>query len=256
MERNALRLPALILFGIYAVYGAVLTPLYQIISADLVLSDMILWDIVDFAWQLFEILGIGAAIGFLVHGIYRYTFKKCLPLYYLIGGALLFKYVSSIASVAIVLGYLDLTADFSGYLVSFLIEAGTLALVTLIGHKLITKLCERNEIRAGGAKALGEEFVPEGEFYPFHRPFSRKNALQRTAFWGMIIVLTMRWISTLISDITFGYMYYGFSAADIPVTLLYWLALIVVPCFFAYLLALGCIMLSERKKGDDTDGNT
>ncbi len=247
MERKALCLPALILFGIYTVYGAVLTPLYQIIYADLVLSDTLLLDIVDFAWQLFEILGMGAAIGFLIHGIYRYTFKKCLPLYCLIGGALLFKYVSSIASVAVVVGYLDLTADFSSFLVSFLIESTELALVTLIGHKLITALRVKNEIRSKAASALEQEFVPEGEFYPFRRPFSRTNRLQRTAFWGMVIVLAFRWISDLVSDITYGFLFYGFSAEDIPVTVLYWLILIVIPCFLAYLLSLGCIILSEKK---------
>ena len=247
MERNALRLPALILFGIYAVYSLALIPVYQIIASDLILSDTLWWDLVDFASKLFEVLGIGAAVGFLVHGIYRYTFKGCLPLYYLIAGALLFKYVTSIISISVVMGYLDLTSDFSSYLIAFLIEAAEIALVTLIGHKLITVLRRQNATREKAALALGEDFTPQGEFYPFRRPFSRVNALQRTAFWGMVIVLAFRLIADLISDITFGFMYYGFSAKDIPVTLLYWVILIVIPCFLAYLLALGCIILSERK---------
>lgn len=253
MERKSLCLPAVVLFGIYAIYSLALIPIYQTISADLVLSNTIWWDVIDGMCRLFETLGIGAAIGFIVHGIYRYTFQKCLPLYTLIGGALLFKYVASIAACAFVMGYLDLTYDFSGYLVSLLIEIVELTLTALIGHMLITKLCKRNEIRANGARVLGEDFIPEGEFYPFHRPFSRKNALQRTAFWSMIIVLAFRWISELISDIAFGYMYYGFSVADIPVTLFYWFILIIIPCFFAYLLSLGCIILSERKNNTEND---
>ena len=247
MERNKLRLPALVLFGIYAVYSLALIPVYQIIASDLVLSDTLWWDLVDFGTRLFEVLGIGAAVGFLVHGIYRYTVKGCLHLYYLIAGALLFKYAASIISISVVMGYLDLTSDFSTYIIAYLIEAAEIALISLIGHKLITVLCRQNAIREKAALALGEDFAPEGEFYPFRRPFSRTNALQRTAFWGMVIVLGFRLIADLINDITFGFMYYGFSVKDIPVTILYWIILIVIPCFLAYLLSLGCIILAERK---------
>lgn len=247
MEQKALRLPALVLFGIYAVYSIALVPLYQILSADLVLSDTLLWDAVDLALSLFEVLGIGAAIGFLVQGVYRYTFKGCLKLYYLIAGALLFKYVTSIVSVSIVMGTLDLTADFLSMLVSLLIEAGELALVVFLSHKLVTALCVQNEIRAAGAKVLGAEFIPEGEFYPFRTVFSRQNRLQRTVFWGIVAVLGMRTLSYLIDEIAYTVRFVGFTAKDLPITLVYWLILIVIPCLLAYLLALGCIKLSEKK---------
>ena len=248
MDKKSLRFPALVLFGIYAVYGAVLIPFYQIISADLVLMDTLWWDLVDFACQLFEILGIGAAIGFLVQGIYRHTYKKCVPLYLLLGGALLFKYVASIVAVSVVMGYLDLTADFISLLVSFLIEAAELVLTAWLGHKLITTLCEKNRIRQNAARALDQAFISEGEFLPFRRLFSRVNALQRTVFWSMIAVLLLRLASHIIGEIAYGLMGFGFSITDIPVLLLSWLILVIIPCFLAYLLALGCILLAEKKK--------
>ena len=248
MEKKALRLPAFILFGIYAVYSIALVPLYQIVSADLALSETLLWDALDLTLNLFETLGIGAAIGFLVQGVYRYTAKDCVNLYYLIGGALLFKYVASIASVSIVMGSLDLTYDFFSYFLSLLIEVAELAFVVYLGHKLITTLCVKNELRASGAKVLGEAFTPEGEFYPFHSLFSRANRLQRTAFWGIIAVLGLRTLSYVIDEIAYTIRFVGFSVADIPITLIYWLILIAIPCFLAYLLSLGCIMLLEKKR--------
>ena len=247
MEQRSLRLPTLILFAIYTVYSIALVPLYQIFSADLVLSDTVWWDVIDLAMSLFEILGIGAAIGFLVQGVYRYTAKGCIKLYYLIGGALLYKYVASIVAIFVTMGVIDLTYDFFSYFLSLFIELAELALVVFLGHKLITLLCAKNEIRASGAKVLGEEFTPEGEFYPFRSLFSRVNRLQRTAFWGVITVLALRTLSYLIDEVTYAIRFVGFSVKDIPVTLIYWLALIVIPCFLAYLLSLWCIVLGEKK---------
>jgi hypothetical protein len=71
--------------------------------------------------------------------------------------------------------------------------------------------------------------------------------LQRTVFWGIVAVLGMRTLSYLIDEIAYTVRFVGFAAKDLPVTLVYWLILIVIPCLLAYLLALGCIKLSEKK---------
>ena len=86
MELKNLRLPALVVFGIYAIYSCALAPLYQFLSVDIILSDTIWWDIVDFLFNLFEVLGIAACFGFLIHGIYHYTAKECRPLDVFLGG--------------------------------------------------------------------------------------------------------------------------------------------------------------------------
>ena len=64
MPRSNLRFPAIFLFGIYAIYGCLLTPLMEYVVADTVLQNTILNDILDLFYNLFEALGIAAAFGF------------------------------------------------------------------------------------------------------------------------------------------------------------------------------------------------
>ena len=246
MQRKVLRLPALVIFGIYAIYACILAPLYQFLAADIVLSDTVLLDIVDFFFNLFEILGISASFGFLIHGIYRCGAKKCRPLYLLLFGALFFKYIASIVAISIVQGSLDLTADFTSYIVSIVIEIAELVFVALLAHRLITSLQNENQRLKNAAATLGQSFTPRGEFFPFRKLFSRINPLQRTAFWGMIAVTALRLISYAIGEIAFSLVGYGFSAGDIPVLLLYAFLLVFIPCFLGYLLSLGCLLLAER----------
>ena len=247
MERKALRLPALVVFGIYVIYACVLAPLYQFLSADIVLSDTILWDIVDVFFNLFEILGISACFAFLIYGIYRYSAKKCLPLYILIGGALLFKYAASLIAISIIGGSLDLTADFTSFLASLLIEIAELALLIFLSHRWITSRQDEERKLKNAAATLGKEFAPRVEFFPFRKLFSRINPLQRAAFWSMLAVAVLRLISHVIDEISFSIRFaYGFSVGDIPVLLLYALLLVFIPCFLGYLLCLGCLLLSKR----------
>ena len=246
MKRNALRLPALVLFGIYAIYSMALIPLYQFLSADFVLSDTIFWDIVDFFLNLFEVLGIAAAIGFVLHSIYRYGAKKCYPIYILTGGALLFKYVASIIAISIVGGSLDLTADFSSYLISILMELAELGFMVFLGHRLITGLAEKNRTLKNAADALGKPYTPAGQCFPLQGLFHRINPMQRSAFWGMICVAALRLISFIVGEIAFSFVGYGFAAKDIPIILLYAILFVFLPAFLGYLLSLGCMQWSER----------
>ena len=247
MERKALRLSALVVFGIYAVYGCILAPLYQFLSTDIVLTATIWLDVVDLFFNLFEILGIAASFGFLIHGIYHYGIKKCRPLYILLGGALLFKYLSSIIAISIVRGSLDLTADFTSYLVSILIEIAELVLVIFLSHQWITSLQSENQRLQNASATLGQDFTPRGEFFPLRGLFRRNNPLQCAALWGMIAVTALRLISYVIGEIAFSLVGYGFSAKDIPIVALYALLLVFIPGFLGYLLSLGCMQLAERR---------
>ena len=247
MNKKALRTPALFLFGIFLIYACVLSPLYQYIANDFVLSDTLWFDVVDFFFQLFEMLGISLAIAFLCRGVYQYTYKKCLPLYLLCVGALLFKYVAAIIANAIVIGTLDLTADYSELIVSFFCELFLLALAVFLTHRFTyRRVCEDKE-KARAAKTLGKEYVPTADYLPFRKLFSRQNHLQRAIFWSILAVAIFRVISYIIWDIAYSLMGAFFTAADIPITLLYWLLLIFLPAFLGYLLSL---FLLNRMKSE------
>ncbi|MBQ9098891.1 MAG: hypothetical protein IJY50_05625 [Clostridia bacterium] len=247
MQKKDLKIPALLMFGIYILYSCALVPLYQLLSADIVLMNTIWWDVVDFLMNLFEVLGIATVIACLLYALYHYSLKACLPMYLLIGGVLLFKYIASLIAISIVGGSLDLTSDFSSFFISFALEIIELVFVALLGNYWIASLKRENEALEKANAALGKEFTPHNDFFPFQKPLSRTNPLQRTAFWGFVLITVFRLISYVIADVTYGLMGYGFSTEDIPVTLLYWLLLIFIPSIAGYFCSLGWMLLLKHK---------
>ena len=137
MEKSALRLPALIVYGIYALYGLVLAPLYTYLIHDIVLENSIWLDIVDLLFQYTEMLGIAALLGFLIHAVYRFGLKDAKPMYCLCAGALAFKYVATILSLSFVVGSIDLTGGLWEYLFSFMLEAAFAAFAVFLCYKLV-----------------------------------------------------------------------------------------------------------------------
>lgn len=246
MPRSALRFPAIFLFGIYAVYGCLLTPLMEYVVSDTVLQNTILYDFLDLLYNLFEALGIASAFGFLIYGVYAFGTKALTKLYLLTGGALLFKYLSSLIALSIMRGSLDLTDDYTSIIVAFFIELAECALVIFLAHRWCGNLLEHNKKADAAAEKLGTESTAVAPF-PFCRLFSRSNALQRTAFWGVLAMTALRLLSFIIGDISYSIFFsISYTFIDVMILLLYAIILILIPSFLGYLLALGCMRLAEH----------
>lgn len=239
MKKSLLFWPSVFLFGIYILYGLVITPALEYVAADWVLYNTILFDVLDVLLNLFEVLGTAAAFGFLIHGVYRYTAKGCLPLYPLVAGALVFKYLSSLLSVSILRGSLDLTGDFASLLLSFFIELLECGFAVWMGHLLTGKPA------AGAHTAFADPFGASRSQLPFKKLFDRRNCLQMAALWSMLAVLVIRLIAFIINDISLGIPY---TLSDLPITLIYWMLLIFIPAFCGYLLSLATMLLAEKKQ--------
>lgn len=243
MKNSTLRLGALFVFGIYALYGCVLIPLMEYVASDWALLTTVLYDVLDVLLNVTEVLGAGATFGLLIHAVYSHTAKKALPFYLVAGGGILFKYVSSLLAVSIVRGSLDLTGDFSSLIVSVLIELAECAITVFLAHVLTQALFAENKAMESAARTLHETIDTRTRTFPFQSLFSRTNALQRTAFWNITLLTVVRWISFIIADISYAGMY---APSEMPTVLLYWLLLILIPSFLGYLLALGYMLLAER----------
>lgn len=248
MPRSTLRFPALFLFGIYAVYGCLLTPVMEYVVADTVLQNTVLYDVLDLLYNLFEALGVAAAFGFIIHGVYRFGAKSLTKLYLLTSGALLFKYLSSLIAVSIVRGSLDLTDDYTSIILSFLIEVAECVLVIVLANRWVGSLLAENKKVIAAAQKLGKEPVALFESFPFCRLFSRTNALQRTAFWGILAMTVLRLCSFIIGDLAYSIFFsISYSLVDVLVLLAYAIILVLIPSFLGYLLTLGCMRLAENK---------
>ena len=226
MNKSALRLPAICLFGIFALYGCVLAPLYQYLIADIVMQNTLWLDVVDLLFQHTEIYGDALLFGFLIGAVYRYGIRDAKPMLVLCGGALAFKYVATVAAISIIYGYIDLTGGLTEYLFAFLLEAALAALAVFLAYKLAYPQREC-----------------EADLPSFKHLFSLKNPLRAAVFFSMLAVLVWRLVAFIISDFAFGF---DLRADEIPVMLLYWLILIILPSFFGYLIALRCTHHTQK----------
>lgn len=238
MEKRFLRLPALILFPAYAVF-AVLTAVEQRLLGDAVWQYTLWTDAVYVALHWLEIGAFCAVIAFLAVGISRFGAQKTLPLVWLILGALVFKYVFSVAALSVAFGSLDLTYNWVGYLVSFFIEVLMAALVFWWGRTLFARIAETENRRRAAAARLHEDYTAP-VYTPFSRLFSRQNPLSRVILWGVLVLAAFRFAAFLSDDIAFSLEGFAYTAADVPATLFYVSALVLLPVFLGYLFALWC----------------
>ena len=244
MQKPSLRLPALLLFACYALYGAVLVPLYQTVGTDVVLQNSFLFDLIDAALQWIEIIGLTLCFAFLIDGVYRFSAAACRALFVLTGGALLFKYVASAASLiiwhrmALSLGELGSSA------LSWLIELSLCAVVTVFAALRIPRAAALQKARQKAARQLGQTEETPAPLTPFGRPFDRRNILQTTALFAMILLAVIRMLLWVVDDLAAATVGLAFTVADIPVTLLYWLLLILLPAAGGYFLML--LILQKR----------
>lgn len=243
MSKNALRIPATILFSLLALYSCILIPLYQFLITDVVLMNSIWLDVVDLLCQHIETVGTVALVCFALFGVYRCGFRDAKNVLLLTGGALLFKYIAAIIAVSIEMGSLDLTGGLSGFIVAFLIEAAIIILAVLLCIYLVNPRKEAYEAKKAAAHTLGQSFAEE-PIYPFQRIFSLKNPLQRVLFIGILNIVLWRLAAAIISEFTYGVL---LQPGDVPVILFYWVILILLPAFYSYFLSLLFFKLCHKK---------
>ena len=235
MSKSFLRISALLAFLFATLTSAVLLPAYRLIGTDFVLSSTLLYDAVDLLWQWLEIFLLSALITLLVIGVHHHGLADAKPLYYICGGALLFKYVAAILSSAIIAGSFNLTIDYGTTLFAFFLEILMLAVVAFLANHVTTQTNEQNRQTKNAAKRLGAEQAEPTPLLPLTKPFAKGNPLQNVLYLGIGIVAFFRFVSFIASEIAFSMMGFAYTWADLPVSLLYLLLTVLLPSFLAYL---------------------
>ena len=243
MKKNALRLPVIILFALLILYSCVLIPLYQFLITDAIWMNSIWLDIVDLLCQHLETVGSVSLLSFALFGVYRYGLRDAKHILLITGGALLFKYLAAVIAVSIQFGSLDLTGGLTSFFVAFLIELMIITLAVILCVRLVNPRKEAYEARKAAASKLERPF-DEKPLYPFQRIFSLKNPLQRVLFIGILNIVLWRLIAAIISEFAYGVL---LQPGDVPVILIYWFLLILLPAFYSYFLALLFLKLCHRQ---------
>ena len=245
MNKENLKLPAIFLFGIYALYSCVLAPIYQYLIADVVLSNTLWLDLIDLLYQYAEILGGAVMIGFLCYAVYRYELIGSKPMLLLAFAALAFKYIFTVISISIVMGSVDLTGELGVYIVAFLLELSIMALTVYIAHRKVTPAMQRYREKQKAATVLNMKEEQENPCFPFKHLIDFSNPLQQTVALATLITVGWRLLLAVIEELAFGV---PIEAADLPIIILYWFLLILLPGCIGYFLSLGCIKHSEKKQ--------
>ena len=244
MDKKLLRLPALVTFGIFALYGCVLAPLYQYIIFDTVLMDTLLLDVVDLLFRYAEILGGAVLLGFLSYAIYRYGLRGARPMLLLSLGAIGFKFLSTMISISIVDGSINLVGGLTEYLVAFLLDALLIGICVLLSVHTVLPAVRRHRECVAAAKVLDTSYEEGDGCYPFQKLFQYKNPLQRTVFWSVLLMVL--WQSAAFFIDFFSYPA-PIDAIDLVVLGIYWIVLILLPGALGYLLSILCIKRYAKK---------
>ena len=247
MNRSDLKIPAIVLFLFYALYGFLLIPLLQSVMMDAVLTDTLWYDLLDLLQHWLEIFGIALTFAFLLHALHRHTLRECVPLLLLSYGAVIFKYLSSFLSLSFVSGSIDLTMDYSLYLVSFLVEAIEILALALHASRAMRDHRERTLALEKASRTLGAAPAAAAPLLPFPSFFDRSNPLLRSLMTSMASVTVIHCIIEIVSEIAYTMMGAPYHLSDLPITLLYCLLLILIPCFLGYLIAAKVASLLEGR---------
>ena len=246
MPKKTLHFPALMLFGIYALYSFVLYPLNEKITYDVVLSETALTYVLGYFLPLFEGLGLAASFGFLTYSIYRYGIRRTTPFFILNGIALLFKSATNFISFSAVSGSLQFNSAGFRFLESLLLtnlmECVLIALTAALAHFGIRHLEEKNRKKKSACLRLKKDFAPEGETYPFKRPFNRKNPLLCAIMGGCLTYIAFRFFVYLATMISYH------SSLEFYWIIIMLFTSVLLPAVSCYFLSLFCIKLSDRDR--------
>ncbi len=244
MNKKELRLPALVILGVFALYGCVLAPLYQYVIFDTVLMDTLLLDVVDLLFRYAEILGGAALLGFLSYALYRYGLSGARPMLLLAVGAVSFKFLSTVVSISIINGSVNLVGGLTEYLLAFFLDLLLIGLCVLIAYRKILPAVARHRECVAAAAVLDTPYIQGDGCYPFEKLFRYANPLQRTVFWSVLVMILWHSAAFFIDYFSYPAPIY---AIDLIVLGVYWVVLILLPGFLGYLLSIACIRLYAKK---------
>jgi hypothetical protein len=248
MPRSFLKVAAIVVFFTMALYALVLVPMYEIVACDIMLMGTLLFDAIDLLMQWIEIFALILILAFLLIGVWKAgTAADCRSLFLLLGGTLLFKYVGAVLALSVVHGSLDITLNYGSYIVSLLLEVAVCALLIFLTHRHVVSQERLKKERDHAALILGQEPKSEPMLLPFTKLFDHENPLQKIVYIIIGMIAGIRTLSFIASEIAYSMLGFTYHLSDLPVTLLYLLLLVLLPCFIGYLILFATVKITLRK---------
>ena len=236
MQSKKWLLPVLLLYGSAALYGGALVPILEYLQADLIFFSSVGFYLLSLFADLFDFCTLSLVIAFCIYGVYRNDRYPVPPLLSLAFGAIFFKHIAALIALSILNGSFDLTANRVSELLAVLLEIVACLLVFFAARRLIRRAEEENDEKRRAARILAkDEDAVVDRFLPFSRIFRRSNPLQ------------CRLIAFLADKISY-YSYFAFALEDLPLLTLEFVFQVLLLPFIGYSLALGVMLLFERRR--------
>ncbi len=248
MQSKKWLLPVLLLYGSAALYGGALLPILEYLQADLIFFSSVGFYLLSLFADLFDFCTLSLVIAFCIYGVYRNDRYPVPPLLSLAFGAIFFKHIAALIALSILNGSFDLTANRVSELLAVLLEIVACLLVFFAARRLIRRAEEENDEKRRAARILAkDEDAVVDRFLPFSRIFRRSNPLQCAALLGAVFLSAVRLIAFLADKISY-YSYFAFALEDLPLLTLEFVFQVLLLPFIGYSLALGAMLLFERRR--------
>ena len=240
----------LTVFAIFTFYAVVMTTLYVKSETDVAFMIPVFVDIIPYATDLCELVGMLAAYTVILFRWRTSTQRQRRG--YVIAFALLtvYKYVAKVAVTVIMNGTLPsvknyLTDILLAFLLPLVLEIAQLALVLLIISRVMRQaggfIAEKKSLEG---KLENYRFDEESLFFPFTSLINKQNPFQRAALWIGGLITVSKAVQLLINDIIIGPPR---SLADLLWMLLYYFMCLVLG-FASYLGMLWGLMTQRSRE--------
>ena len=232
---------------LYCLYCFALVPLGNMYANNIQYMDTVLPTVVEYIYDLVEIVAIALAYAVSIYSIYRYGVSRIGLPAIIFSLVTLFKYLANVLMTWINNGF-DITvwSDIRSVLVPLFFELLQYFVVLLIAYRVISNHLEFVAQKQKAERKLGAMSVGDG-IYPFRSFIDLNNPVIKSAFWAGVIVATTKVAQRVFYDILYTIMYGIPQLSEIPGMIIYYSSDILcgVACYFAVIWLL--MLLLEKK---------
>ena len=193
-------LMALSCTAIFALLVLLLSPIYIRVSADIVLRETLLADVIYLLIQLFEILAFAVAASLIIHTAISKDAKSAWGLFGIYCLATVIRRVITLIISLITFGYLDELEIFSTWVYT-LFDAVQLAIITVIVINVAATYTKQKAAKQKAAIRLGDLLDNDIDF---SKVFSRTNPYTKSAFAASAVISATKICSRAIFDVFEG----------------------------------------------------
>ena len=149
-------------------------------------------------------------------------------------------------ALSVVHGSFDITLNYGGYVVSLLLELAPCALLVFLTHKHMVTQGEHRKEKERAALILGKDPESESPLLPFTKLFDLENPLQKIVYITLGLIIGIRTLSHIASEIAYSMLGFTYHISDLPITLLYLFLLVLLPCFIGYFILYATVKFTLR----------